>query len=193
MCCAGILYEIQSNSVCCEANYLASNSSLPQVCCGGQLHLAQPGFQCCAGQYVAVPSGSVCCETPDRMPRIGPGNACCGDSPYIPSDDAICCAGVVTASNANSMCCGGQVVSLMSTECCDNVPHTRLDSSVCCGQEYLDQDVSLCCPSDNGGARVSTSSAPPLPSPPHTFISTTLPLAYIAFVEAGTSSSAKVA
>ena len=81
----------------------------------------------------------------------------------------------------------------MSTECCDNVPHTRLDNGVCCGQEYLDQDVSLCCPRDNGGARVSTSSAPPLPSPPHTFISTTLPLAYIAFVEAGTSSSAKVA
>ena len=176
--------------MCCEASYLVSNSSLPQVCCGGQLHLAQSGFQCCAGRYVTVPSGSVCCETPDRMPRIGPGTACCGDTPFIQSDDVTCCGGVVTASNANSMCCGGQIVSLLSTECCNNVAHTRRDNRVCCGKEYVEQDVSLCCPLDNGDARVSEYVSSPLPSPSHpSHCALLLTLDYITFIKVHNSTS----
>ncbi|XP_076463865.1 usherin-like [Babylonia areolata] len=130
VCCEGEVHDKEEGYDCCGTSYIPRPDP-NTVCCAGKFHPTQVNFTCCGSRYVQVLAGEKCCPSPvEDRVSVGPGDSCCGGVPYDSSGAQFCCGGELVSSY-NRTCCGRAVVA---------------ESAICCG----DGDAGLSHPPQSG-------------------------------------------
>ncbi|KAJ8045141.1 Usherin [Holothuria leucospilota] len=107
-----------------------------KVCCGGQIHDSQPGYQCCDTNYLPIPTEDT-------------SYTCCGGQFHASQPNYQCCRGQYLEVLPGQICCADpledRVVVGAGDSCCAGVPYDSTGPQICCAGDFFDRSQGLCC------------------------------------------------